>query len=262
MSTLDNALALAARGYPVFPCRPDKRPATAHGFKDAARDPDTIRDLWRRSPGDLIGVPTGDVSGIDALDIDPRHGGDDWLRDAADSLPVTRRHVTQSGGTHILFRHAKDVRNSAGKVGPGVDVRGDGGYIVWWPAAGHAVTQPDTIESWPRWLLKLIVPPPRPLPPPVVPATKAEADVRALLMIERAFARVRHAAPGQRHYELRAAAATLGGLLRFMPEGPGRLQQQLVDLIMSTGAEDRRNAERTAAWALDRGHASPLLQGR
>lgn len=93
------ALAVAAElGLPVFPRRLDKRPACPHGYKDATRDPDAIRELWRRYPGPLIGVPTGMASGIDVLDIDPRHGGDDWLSAHADRLLVTRSHRTRSGG--------------------------------------------------------------------------------------------------------------------------------------------------------------------
>ena len=257
MNPPDAALRLCVK-LPVFPCLESKKPASKHGFKDASKDPARVAELWRDFPGPLIGVPTGDVSGFDALDIDPRHGGNVWLAEAIDALPITRIHHTRSGGQHLLFKHAKGVRNTAGKIGPGVDTRGDGGYIVWWPAEGCAVDNQKTIDTWPRWLLRILIPTPR--PPPSIPASQVEANTRAALMIERAYNRVKQAAPGQRHYELRAAAATLGGLIRFLP-GAGTVEQVLVDLIMSTGAEDRTNAEKTAHWALDRGVSSPLLGG-
>jgi hypothetical protein len=259
MSPLDHALRLCQQ-VPVFPVLESKRPACPHGFKDSSRDPAAVDELWRLYPGPLVGVPTGDASGLDALDIDPRHGGDTWLAEAVNALPVSRVHYTRSGGQHRLFRHAKGVKNSTSKIAPGVDTRGENGYIIWWPAAGFQVENPRIMDDWPRWLLRLLLPRPSYRPPPV-PATHVEASSRAALMIERAYGRVRSAAPGQRHYQLRAAAATLGGLLRYLP-GQTTVENALVDLIMSTGAEDRRNAEKTAHWALDRGQASPLLGER
>jgi len=257
MTVAAQAIRLATQ-YPVFPCRADKRPACPHGFKDASRDPDCIADLWRRCPGPLIGIPTGEASDFDALDIDPRHGGADWLQEAEPRLPLTQINHTRSGGFHYLFRHLDGVKNTASKIAPGVDTRGDGGYVIWWPA--HGCDQlGDAIEPWPRWLLDILMPPRVKRAPPFRPATRAEASTRAALMIERAYQRVRSAAPGQRHYELRAAAATLGGLMRYLDASPADLERQLVDLVMATGGQDRVNAEKTARWALDRGQASPLL---
>lgn len=257
MDTLAQALRLAPR-LPVFPLREDKRPACPHGFKDATCDPDAVRELWRLYPGPLIGWPTGESSGIDVLDIDPRHGGAEWLAESTDALPLTRRHETRSGGCHLLFRHVKGVRNSASRVAPGVDVRGEGGFVVHWPAAALSVSNASVIAEWPRWLLKLVLPLPA-KPPPPVPASQAEASTRAAQMINRAFDRVRAARPGQRHYELRAAAATLGGLLSHLHWSEAQLRDHLVQLVMATGAEDQRNAERTAEWALAKGRLSPLL---
>ena len=77
--TLSAALTLAEQGMPCFPCRVDKRPATPRGFKDATHDSDKLRALWTRHPGPLVGVPTGKISGVDILDIDPRHGGERWF---------------------------------------------------------------------------------------------------------------------------------------------------------------------------------------
>ncbi len=67
------AQALARNcGYKVFPCRVhDKRPTCPHGFRQASNDPAEIARLWRRYPGGLIGIATGQASGIDVLDIDP-----------------------------------------------------------------------------------------------------------------------------------------------------------------------------------------------
>jgi Bifunctional DNA primase/polymerase, N-terminal len=261
MSALEQALAIAER-YPVFPCKVDKAPATPHGFKDASKDPATIRALWRSCAGPLVGVPTGQVSGIDALDIDPRHGGDSWLRDADESLPTTRRNHTRSGGTHIFFRHAAGVKNTASKIAPGVDTRGQGGYVIWWSAAGCAIEHPEQLADWPRGLLRILCPPKSERRPVAVPANRAEANTRASLMIERAFDRVRSARPGERHYQLRAAAATLGGLVQYLNQSRSEIEETLVSLIMQTGAEDAVGAAKTARWALEKGCSSPLLARR
>jgi putative DNA primase/helicase len=79
VSAVAAALGYARRGWPVFPCRPwpDKRPLSAHGFKDATTDEEVLRRWWSRWPNALIGTPTG-LSFV-AFDVDPRHGGAETL---------------------------------------------------------------------------------------------------------------------------------------------------------------------------------------
>jgi putative DNA primase/helicase len=150
---LDSALALAAMGLPVFPCSSaNKRPCCEGGFKSASTDPDTIARLFADPRAALIGVPTGDVSGFDVLDIDPAAGGGEWLAEHESSLPTTCRHHTRSSGIHFLFAHTPGLRNSASKIAPGVDIRADGGYIIYWPAHGfHA--EGDTWATCPDFIL-------------------------------------------------------------------------------------------------------------
>jgi hypothetical protein len=152
-SLRDAALAYVAKGLSVFPlhgiagscctcgtqdCRsPGKHPRTRRGLKDATTDPATIQNWWTRWPDANIGIPTGKVSGFFAVDVDHYHGGDDALRDLEHrygELPVTVRQLTGSGGEHILFRHVEGLRSSAGRLGPGLDVRAEGGYIVVEPS--------------------------------------------------------------------------------------------------------------------------------
>jgi hypothetical protein len=146
-------------------------PATPRGFYDATNDTDALRELWRCWPAPLISTPTGSVNTSDVLDIDPRHGAAAWHAANRHRLPPTRIHETRSGGLHILFCHHEGVRNSAGKIAPGIDVRGQGGFVIWWPAAGCSVCELHTPASWPDWLLPLILPPPAPPPPPRRPAS-------------------------------------------------------------------------------------------
>jgi len=150
---VDKALQLARRGLPVFPCLPDKSPATTNGYKAASKDPEQVMSWdWRDR---LIGVPTGSRSGLAVLDIDFRHGGDVWL-EAHKKRLWARVHSTRSGGLHVLYRHQEGLRNSAGLIAPGVDVRGEGGYIIWWPSHGCVVIDflpLDGLPPWPEWLI-------------------------------------------------------------------------------------------------------------
>lgn len=128
---LSAALDYAARGWPVFPLRPGgKNPAIpkdegGRGHLDATTDQDQIRRWWRRWPDANIGVPTGERSELLALDVD-HPAGLDALEAEHGKLPDTRIHSTGSGGMHYLFPYpaGANVRNSAGKLAPGLDVRG------------------------------------------------------------------------------------------------------------------------------------------
>ena len=156
------ALMLSEEGLPCFPCGANKRPTTPRGFKDAICDHGLLQELWRHHPGPLVGVPTGAISGLDVLDIDPRHGGGCWFTEHKHRLPPTRVHQTRSSGLHLLFRHEPGLRCSAGKIAAGVDVRATGGYVIWWPAAGLPTLSELPMTTWPDWLRIQLLSPPRP----------------------------------------------------------------------------------------------------
>ena len=101
----------------------------------------------------LIGVPTGAASGRDVLDLDPRHGSDAWEQANQNRIPATLIQETRSGGKHIVFLHQPDLRCSAGALAPGCDVRADGGYVIWWRAAGCPVWLDEAPMPWPSWML-------------------------------------------------------------------------------------------------------------
>jgi hypothetical protein len=71
-------------------------------------------------------MPTGLPSNIDVIDEDPKNGGN---LDALGSLPMTTVARTMSGGRHVFFRHRDGVRNTTG-LRTGIDVRGEGGYVI------------------------------------------------------------------------------------------------------------------------------------
>jgi hypothetical protein len=218
-SALSAALDLAMRGMVCFPCQANKAPACATGFKAATSDPATLRKLWQRHPGPLIGVPTGEVNGFDVLDVDPRHGGDAWLAQHRGWLPITRTHTTRSGGLHFAFQHAPGLRCSAGKIAPGVDVRADGGFAIWWPAAGFPVTIDAPVAHWPSCLLAALIPQPRSRPWSVasIPWTDSDSARRyALGALRRAVEQVAAASEGTRNYTLNRESFAL---TRFVGKG-------------------------------------------
>ncbi len=128
------ARALAEKGMAILPCvARGKVPATPHGVKDATADAATIDAWWRLLPEANIGIACGAASGIFVVDID----GDDGeatmgaLEAERGELPPTVEAIT-GNGRHCYFRlgdHAP-VGNSAGRIGPGVDTRGEGGYVL------------------------------------------------------------------------------------------------------------------------------------
>lgn len=180
-SFLASALAYAERGWPVFPLKVrSKEPATAQGFKDASTDPDTIQAWWAATPDANIGIPTGAASGLFVVDLDDKDGRDGsqhWSDLAAmhggDGAPL--EHNTGSGGLHLVYRHVEGLRNSAGKLGVGIDTRGEGGYIVAapsvHPSGGRYVwgtgALAQGLELPPGWLVERLLQARLPDAPPV-----------------------------------------------------------------------------------------------
>jgi len=178
------ALDYATRGWSVFPVHgisagrcccgnpacgsPGKHPRVGRGLTEASKAPEQIRAWWGRWPTANIAVATGQISGFFVLDVDPGHGGDESLQALEAErgrLPHTVRSLTGGGGEHILFEHVLGLRNSAGRVAPGIDVRGDGGYVVAppsmhisghryaWNVDHHPLDVP--IAEAPSWLIAL-----------------------------------------------------------------------------------------------------------
>jgi hypothetical protein len=153
---VDRILDLAKK-YPVFPCRRNdekdqdgrilkaKSPLTKNGFKDATQDEAQIRRFWASHPDALVGVPTGQRTGLAVIDFDTRSAdsmAQEWLAENQAALTGTRVHQTGggSGGRHYIYSlpHGVKIRGGVsvtlGKVKrQGLDIRAEGGYIIWWP---------------------------------------------------------------------------------------------------------------------------------
>jgi len=192
ITKLQHALHYASLNIPVLPlhyitdtgvcscgklkgdpkCKPGKHPLgrlVPHGLTDASTDEATLRQWFDGKPYN-IGICTGDVSSFFVLDRDDRDGGDKSLAELeANHSPLPTTLTQQTGnGVHYLFKMptGREVRNSAKKLAPGLDIRGTGGYIVAAPSiheTGRTYTWLDCdlptrelIADAPSWLLHLI----------------------------------------------------------------------------------------------------------
>jgi putative DNA primase/helicase len=179
----NGAIALAEAGWLVFPThstnesgrcscgKPEcgsagKHPRTLAGLKDATADLSVVAQWWTQWPDANIAVRTGSDSRVIVLDVDVKNGatGDvslAKLEKQFGALPPTRRARTWSGGWHYFFKHpGGTVKNRTGFC-PGLDIRGDGGYILVAPSAiggqKYRWEDPGTpITDAPPWLLEII----------------------------------------------------------------------------------------------------------
>jgi hypothetical protein len=192
------AMEYVQRGWLVFPlhyavskgkcscsqpdCQsPAKHPMTKQGLKDASKDHKQIKEWWTRNPQANIGICTGEESGLVVIDIDPRHGGMESMKSIGKlgSLPVmTPTVATGGGGEHIYLSYPNNgrrIRNTVALAGyQGIDLRGDGGYVVAPPSrhiSGSKYTWKvhhigKTPAKIPEWFIELTNRPVRTLVPP------------------------------------------------------------------------------------------------
>ncbi|MGO8759672.1 MAG: bifunctional DNA primase/polymerase [Terracidiphilus sp.] len=209
MTTLKAALAYAARGWLVVPlhnpkqgvcsCRkkgcnsPGKHPRTEHGLNDASKDPKQIARWWEKWPDANLGILTGQESGLVVLDVDgidgkaslqaltAAHGG------FPKALCVKTGRTGTDGkhkGAHYYFRAPVGVpiRNSAGILGKGLDIRADGGYVVAPPSLHPSglvyewLAPEQPISDVPPWMLAKLV---GAKPAPVAQTPPAQGEVIA-----------------------------------------------------------------------------------
>ncbi|MFO1044789.1 MAG: bifunctional DNA primase/polymerase [Planctomycetaceae bacterium] len=177
----NSAKGYAGRGWRIIPLHsfadgsctcetpncssPAKHPLTPNGVHGATTEQTTINSWWNEADIANVGIATG--NGLLVLDIDAKHGGLESLARLEaqhGTLPITPTVATGGGGKHFYFRlpDGLKVGNRAGMT-PGIDVRGEGGYVVA-PPSLHASGQryawnisPDTpLAEAPEWLLVML----------------------------------------------------------------------------------------------------------
>lgn len=143
-NALDIALTLASKGFRVFPCQAlKKEPAIKAWQNQATTEPPIVRGWFTEFPDRNLAVACGpqpNGTNLLVIDIDPRHGGlDTWrglLRQHGDlGLRGGPVHLTPNGGFHLFFDAPSEFRNSRNRLGPGIDTRGAGGYVLVPPSS-------------------------------------------------------------------------------------------------------------------------------
>src|SRR5579875_3137095 len=259
------AVVAARRGWPVFPCEPGgKRPVVSRWQERACADVETVIRCWPGSQYN-VGIPC-ELAGVVVLDADT-HGqlADDWrlpgVRDGRDVLaclcewagqpwPSTYWVATPSGGWHLYFTAPAGVvlRNTAGKLGPMVDTRGAGGYVL---AAGSVVDgkpyevlddrDPAPLPGWLCWMLA---------PPPAAPrrAVQHHQGSRSGDRLRGLVATVAEGQPGDRNGRLFWAACRTGELIAAGEVDAETATEALVDAALQAGLRGgERAARRTVA---------------
>ncbi|MFI5492866.1 bifunctional DNA primase/polymerase [Actinoplanes sp. NPDC051859] len=228
---VDAALAYARHGIPVLPVhspapggscscgrarcdRPGKHPRLRHGLTEASVDPERIERWWGRWPEANIGLHTGVT--MDVADVDSLQGRHALRHLLGGELPAGPQVRSGGGGWHFWFRPA-GFGNRVHLL-PGVDWRGQGGYVIA-PPSRHAsgaryrwVVRPDVEQpAAPAPLRELIA---GPTPPTQSTLCVAHPDRYAAAALEAATHRVAYAAVGTRNDTLNRAAFALGRLVR------------------------------------------------
>lgn len=196
------AAAYAALGLAVFPAHTvdgngccscgtecgrnaGKHPRTTNGLLAASCDADQVRAWWQRWPDANVAVATGAASGVCVLDVDPAHGGLESIEVLeADHGCLSPTWCVETGGDglHLWFLlENSGLRNSAGRLGPGLDVRANGGYVIVPPSRHRSGIAYQWAPTWhptlvdlapaPPWLviLALHAPPNKMIPPDDAP---------------------------------------------------------------------------------------------
>ena len=174
-SKLESALALARKGFRVFPLHPNSKIPAINDFPNAATTDEAKIRAWWHDPvqkcesNHNIGIATGRGLVVIDLDVKEDQNGLETFKDIdfLDECADTYRVRTPSGGLHLYFHAEGTFRNSVRLLGPGVDVRADGGFVVGpgsvLAAGPYAPSPSGDVRGIPGWLgAKLQARPERP----------------------------------------------------------------------------------------------------
>ena len=152
---VEHAVDWANMGVPMFPCSERKTPLTENGFHDAVSDSDAVRELFGRYDNTAVMIGGCMGRGIFAVDLDLYKGGHvrEWLEMHEDfgAIVPTRTHKTKNGGLHLLYSGNAGCSSPV----PGVEIKGDGGYIILPASPGYEVIR-EGLEEAPARLYTVI----------------------------------------------------------------------------------------------------------
>lgn len=244
-----------------------KHPLHKGWQENATTDPDTITGWWRFRPNANIGIATGEASGIFVLDVDPDNDGFETLEKLEaehGTLPPTWTVETGSGGLHYYFQWPGfDLRNSAGKLGRGLDTRGNGGQVVAPPSVSgkgpYISSKTPVLAEAPAWLLDLL----RPAPPrPVVPAVpfvveSGSYDTYTEKALQDECDSIANALDGEQNNAINTAAFNVGQLV-----GAGALSEAEAREALRSAARAGNHPESRALPTIESGLRAGMAEPR
>ena len=159
MTVLESALYLAKRGFRVFPLKPNTKVPAITNFSGAATtDEEKINAWFGNGKNYNIGISTDDLLVVDVDTKDPAKNGLETiskLNAEGKIFPPTTQQVTTTKGMHLIYQTKCPVKNSVSKLGPGLDIRGKGGYIVAMGSSlnglKYQINKRNTVDA-PEWL--------------------------------------------------------------------------------------------------------------
>jgi len=261
------ALVYAAFGKPVFPCCvKDKAPLIHGGFKAASTYPEQLRSWWKKWPDALIGLPTGKATGIFVLDVDldPARGinGEQSLYALVaqyGDLPETKAIRTRRGGRHLYFKWEPGIGNSTGKCGSGLDIRGEGGYVIVPPSPGYTVIRDADPVKAPEWLIKFLVNPNPPRQAQSVLTANSDGAPYGKAALAGLIEQMRGAADGNWNDTLNAVSFRFGQLVAGgeLPETVGKQLKQAARETGTAKPGDETKLQRTFRSGFESGLKNP-----
>ena len=287
------AAAYARAGWPVFPVagivngrcgcyaaarcdHPGKHPLNRGGLRTASTDPAVIRQWWDRWPWANVAIQTGTQSGLAVVDLDPLHGGYRTLAQlkAAGIIPadtlVTLTAHTGGGGRHLYYHYPQQatIPNRTGRLAsgdtPGIDLRGQGGYIIAPPSTHHSGrryhwdSQRLTLADLPQWA-RPTAPTIQnhPVPAPAV-ANREQASRYAQAAIDNEVRKLAELAGsvGIRNHALNRAAFALGTLAGAGVIDRADIEQALTAAALNIGLSPTETAK-TITSGINAGQLRP-----
>lgn len=240
--------------FSIFPCGADKIPLIKDWQREASTDPEVHKmwaDLFRGRLANWA-VPTGKNNKILVLDIDVKGDGYETIKRF--TIPTTRTQRTPSGGSHFIFRYPEDGKHYGNKVKfePGLDARGEGGYICWYGPDDHPIVDP------PLWFLEKVQGVQNsPTNAPAAPTIKVAPEIAAKI-VQESLDKIREAPEGESNNVLNVESFRLGQLV-----ASESITRQYAFDALFRAAKDRKKpdyeAKATITSGLDGGNKKPIV---
>lgn len=291
MTNLEDALRLAGLGWHVFALGPTGHPypnckicretctvaqdyetcdhLICHATYAGTTDPARLEAMWHHFPQSLIGIRTGAPSGIVVLDFDLHSQDKDGEASAyslreQNLLPQTVSAMTGGGGLHLYYQHPGLAvpNDNRGKLASGVDVKGEGGFVIAAPSAKRGKLPYSWIQGLDPWTAPLAFLPDQTLhmitksddkPIKFLPGQTTHSDEQVMTKWENSLDQLRFAGVGGRNENLYRAACRGGEVI-----ASGQLSnQQVIDLLEEAGRDaglTPGEIRQTIRSGLTRGH--------